>query len=491
MSEFLSPSRPQPRRRPLRNSWLLLLAGLPALFAASAVQAAAPGESCHLPGHDKPLRCLSVSVPRDYQDPAAGELVLHVTVAPAFREHAKADPLFVLAGGPGQSGSSIVYLLEAAFQRIRATRDIVFIDQRGTGKSGRLICDSLMRTETTDPAQLEQLMRDCFQSLKVNFAHYNTDASVQDLERVREVLGAAQVNVWGGSYGTRYGQAYARAYPERVRSLILDGVAAPDQNIGLIGGDTGRAFAQLKQQCADDAACSKAFPDFAAQLDALIARSETGTDSIRFAHPVTGADTQWPLLKDGFAEQVRTMLYAPQTAVRLPWLIAQAHAGNWGPFAAVAVNNQSWAQDTMAVGMTLAVLCAEDIAHVTPEQALAESPLSFLGNSWATRFQRWCGMVNVPKRERPSTAKLDVPTLLLSGDRDPVTPPSRAEQAMQFLGKAQHLIAKNAGHGVSHLGCAPKLLRAFVDDPAQTLDGKCLDELTPSPFPVSAAGATP
>ena len=466
--------------------------GLALAFCGTSAEAAAsPGRACHLPGQDTPLRCLNVVVPRDYAQPQAGSIQLHVTIAPAFREKAKADPVFVLAGGPGQSGSSIIFLLEAGLQRVRATRDIVFIDQRGTGKSGKLSCDALQRSETLDPDQAEREMVTCLKSLQPELRYYTTRAAAQDMDKVRQYLGFAQINLWGGSYGTRLAQAYAHQFPKQLRSMVIDGVTSPQQNIGLMSGETGRAFQLLRESCEKDAGCHAKFPQFGQQLDSLMARAKRGDEIIRFRHPVTGKDSQVPLRFEGLGEAMRTMLYQPQIATRLPWLVQQAHQGNWQPLMAMWTSNTSWSQDSMAIGLTLAVLCGEDVAHITPEQAQAEISRSFLADGWTKKMQRWCGVINVPPQPRPASGPLQVPTLILSGQLDPVTPPQRAEEAMKFLPNSQHIVAQQVGHIVSPHGCTARLLRQFYDEPSKKVDASCLKEIGKSPFVMSAAGAEP
>ncbi len=457
----------------------------------SALAAKLPGKSCHLPGQEGPLRCLFVDVPLDYQQTAKGKLALHVTIAPAFREQAKADPVFVLAGGPGQSGSAIVMMLDAGMQRVRATRDIIFIDQRGTGKSGKLGCEEMVRNESLDPDTNEKLLTDCLTKLKPDLSHYTTKAAAQDIDTVRRVLGFKTINLWGGSYGSRLAQEYAHQFPQQLRSMVIDGVAAPQQNIGLISGDTGRAVGLLVEKCQQDAACQRTFPHFKQQLDELMVRAKSGTEVIRFKHPVTAKESQMPLRHESLAEVLRGMLYSPIGAARLPWMVQQAHAGNWQPLIAASYVNQNWSQDGMAIGLTLAVLCGEDIAHLQPAEVLAETPLSFVGDSWARKMQRWCDIVKLPKRERPSQGKITTPTLLLSGATDPITPPSRAIQALEFLPNGQHLIAKQVGHIVTMQGCTQRLIRQFFDDPRKKLDGACLNEIGKTPFVMSAAGAEP
>ena len=479
-----------------RAGVLAALAALAPLVSAAAPAAPAnpdrlaAASNCHLPGHDMPLRCFVIDVPKDYAQPGKGTLKLHVAVAPAFREGARPDPLFVLAGGPGQAGSIMAILLDSTFNHARATRDIVLIDQRGTGKSGKLGCPELDRTDVIDPDQQDQMLAACLRGMQVDFNDYSTEAAARDLEQVRLALNARQVNVWGASYGTRLAQAYARLYPQSVRSMVIDGVASPQQNIGLMSRNTGRAMALLRQQCEQDAQCRTTFPQFAAQLDALIARSAKGNEIIHFINPLNGKAQQLPFRLDGFGEMVRSMLYAPHQAVRLPWLVMQAHDGNWQPFMAQAFSGGEMGQ-SMAIGLELAVLCSEDVPYMSPDQIQAERGLSFIGDSWSKRLQRYCAVIHVKPHPRQDNRVIQTPTLLLSGVRDPVTPPESAEEAMRTLPNSQHLQAPQLGHNVSMFGCAPKLLRQFLDAPEQKLDGKCLAELPASPFVMSAAGAQP
>ena len=145
----------------------------------------------------------------------------------------------------------------------------------------------------------------------------------------------------------------------------------------------------------------------------------------------------------------------------------------------------------MAVGLTMAIACAEDIPRLTPNIVASEMAASFLKGLQVQQWPRWCAHISVPVAPYVEPAMLDTPTLLLSGALDPVTPPHRAEEAMKSLNRAQHIVAANVGHGLSHLGCGPKLLREFLDAPEATLDGKCVDEIPLPPFVINAAGPTP
>jgi len=473
---------------------LATLLGAVSLTTAAAelpLPVAKQGESCHLPHYEEPLRCVPVEVPVDYAAPTGDSLTLHVTVAPAFRETAKADPLFVLAGGPGQAGSDIVYLLERAFKRVRATRDIVFMDLRGTGKSGKLGCDSLNVSESVSETEQERLVKECLGVLKAPYPHYNTANGARDLDEVRKALAYSAVNVWGGSYGTRLGQAYARAFPASVRALILDSVAAPDQILGVWGGDAQRALEAMFVHCEQQPVCNQTYPTLRGDFTLLAANVAAGAVTLKFNHPRTATPDAFVLPYSAFAETIRTMLYSAETTARLPFVITESSHGNWKPFIAQLYAQSDWSNDAMAIGLTLSIVCAEDMPRLTAAIIADETTASFLKGQAVHLWPRWCNAVNVPAVPYTEASVLATPTLLLSGVLDPVTPPHRAESAMKTLTKAQHIVAENVGHGLSHLGCGPKLLREFLDAPEQKLDGSCVNEIPLPPFVINAAGPTP
>jgi pimeloyl-ACP methyl ester carboxylesterase len=467
----------------------ILLLGALLMAAAPSTSAAAATRSCHLPGVEEALRCLTLPVPLEPGKPAT--LNLHVTIAPALRQGARPDPLFVLAGGPGEAGSDVLPLLSTAFKRVRATRDIVFIDQRGTGLSGKLECPA----DGGDDAKLSDLeadaaMRRCIAASKAPFAAYTTAAAARDIETVRRALGYGTINLWGGSYGTRLAQAYARAYPAGVRTLLLDAVAAPDQVIPAGGRDAQAALDQLFAQCAKDAACARAYPNLRGEFDALVARLDAATLKLNLPDPRTARQVDVTMTSARLLDTVRNMLYSPADARRLPFLVHSASEGRWQPFVA----RRNLAADFSAEGspatlLHLAVVCAEDMPRFTP--ALAASDASPLTRTLGDRLRGLCRAMNVPPVPATAPTRIAAPVLLLSGAQDPVTPPHRARDAARFMANAQLLTAPNVGHGVSQLGCAPRLLRAFLDRPEAKVDGTCLNEIPAPTFQLGSAGPQP
>jgi pimeloyl-ACP methyl ester carboxylesterase len=471
----------------------LILCACLGLLAGPGALAAAPAKterSCHLPGAEDTLRCITVPVPLDHGKPQGARLTLHVTIAPAFREAARPDPLFVLAGGPGEAGSDVLPLLSSAFRRARATRDIVFIDQRGTGLSGKLDCDSKRDEDDQDEARGDAELRACIAQSKAPFAAYTTGAAARDIEQVRRALGYGAINVWGGSYGTRLGQAYARAYPASVRSLVLDGVAAPEQVIPAGGRDSQAALDKLFGQCAADAGCRKAFPNVKNEFAALADKVTAGGVKVTLADPRTARPAQVSVTSMRFFGTVRSMLYSATDARRLPFLIHSAWQGRWEPF--IARRNLAGdfaAEGSSAMLLHLAVVCAEDVPRLTPQLLAADAAL--LTRPIAERMPAMCKEMRVPAVPYREPAAIEAPALLLSGALDPVTPPHRAAAAARRMTHAQQVVVANAGHGVSTLGCAPRLLREFLDRPRQALDAHCLSEIPAPTFQLGSAGPQP
>jgi len=467
------------------------LAAPPALAAPANPAGQPQARSCHMAGVEEALRCIKLPVALDYARPAAGTLSLHVTVAQALRESARPDPLFVLAGGPGEAGSDVLPLLSTAFRRVRATRDVVFIDQRGTGLSGKLECEAGADDDATlSDDQVDLAVRKCIGASRVPFADYTTANAARDIEQVRRALGYGKINLWGGSYGTRLGQTYARLYPASVRSLMLDAVAAPDQVIPAGGRDSQAALERLFDGCAQDIACRKAFPNLRAEYAGLLTRLEAGPMKLALPDPRTARQVETVMTGARMLGTVHSMLYSPGDARRLPFLIHSAAQGRWQPFVA----RRNLAADFNAEGspatlLHLAVVCAEDVPRLTP--ALLASDDSPLTRSLGGRLPGLCKVMNVPAVPYAAPARIAAPALLLSGGQDPVTPQHRAEDAAHFMAHAQLLTAPNAGHGVSQLGCAPRLLRSFLDHPQDKLDGACLNEIPAPTFQLGSAGPQP
>lgn len=469
-----------------------LLATLFAMFLAPALAHAQshPGKDCHLPGTEEALRCIRLTVPLDHHAPGA-TINLHVTVAPALRESARRDPLFLLAGGPGEAGSDLVPLLNSTFRKVRATRDIVLIDQRGTGLSGKLDCKPGKNSETATEDELLQQTRACIKGLNKHFNLFTTEQAARDIESVRGALGYGRINVWGGSYGSRLAQAYARLFPGSVRALILDGVAAPDQVVPAGAHDAQAALDALFKQCADDRVCSAAFPNLRAEFQSLTMRLTASPASLSLPDPRTAETTRITMTSMRFIGTVQNILYSQADSRRLPFLIHSAYQDRWQPFIARSNIARDFASEGPAMPLHLAVVCAEDFPRLTPQLLEEDTKGSFLNPTQIMRIGKMCEAMDVPAVPYKEPAMIEAPALLLSGALDPVTPPRRAEAARKYMKNAQHLVVRNAGHIVSPLGCAPRLLREFLDQPTAPVKANCLNEIPAPTFQLNSAGPQP
>jgi pimeloyl-ACP methyl ester carboxylesterase len=270
---------------------------------------------------------------------------------------------------------------------------------------------------------------------------------------------------------------------------VLDGVAAPDQVIPAGGRDGQAALDKLFAQCRADAACHKAYPNLRAEFDALAARAEAGL-KLSIADPRTAQPVSFTMTGPRFLGTVHNILYSPADARRLPFLLHSAYQGRWEPFVARHNVAGDLASDaSSAILLHLAVVCAEDVPRMTP--ALMKEDASKLTRPLADRIPALCKVLNVPAAPYAEPTAIQAPALLLSGALDPVTPPRRAEAAARSMRKARQLVVANAGHGVSQLGCAPRLLRSFLDRPDSKLDAACLAEIPAPTFQLGSAGPQP
>jgi pimeloyl-ACP methyl ester carboxylesterase len=470
---------------------IALLALLCLTQSVGQAATSAPGRGCHLPGAEEGLRCLSLAVPLFHDQPQRGSLTLHVTVAPAYREQALADPLYVLAGGPGQAGSEVLAPILASLRRVRATRDIVIIDQRGTGRSGHLECASLEGLDQRDEAVVLDVLKTCVAGLKTPLAAYTTLASARDIDAVRRALAHGAINLFGASYGTRLAQAYARLYPKHTRTLVLDGVVAPDQVIPAGGRDGQSALDLLLQQCQADAHCQRAFPALRQEIAGLSGRLAKAPAKISMRHPRTAEPHVETLSRQDFINTLHRALYTPFDSRRLPYFVHSAWQGRWEPL--VTYRNLARDQTSTSVStlMHLAVICAEDAPRLDAAALAEDARDSFLGDGLLLMLDPACKVIKVPSAAQPAPTRIAAPVLMLSGALDPVTPPRRAEAAARHMAAAQHLVAREAGHNVSSLGCAGRLMRSFLDQPAHKLDGACLNEVRSSQFQLGNAGPHP
>jgi pimeloyl-ACP methyl ester carboxylesterase len=435
-----------------------------------------------------------------YEDRAAQQgrtIYLRIIVLPALGNEPRPDPLFFLAGGPGQGAAEMARPLRAMFQRVQADRDIVLVDQRGTGKSHPLNCKSddeslAVLSESLDTGMAR--LRQCMDALDADLRLYTTPIAMDDLNDVRQFLGYDKINLYGGSYGTRAALVYLRQHEATVRSVILDGVAPPDMRLPLFfARDAQRALDRLLADCEGDAPCRAKYPQLGQRLRTLVAALDASPQQVRLTHPRTGIAEDVHVDGEFLVSVLFGALYAPLTSTLLPELIARAEGRDFQGLLALAMANEGLG-DNMALGMQLSVVCAEDFPRITPDQITRAAADTVFSTHLMTARLKACefwprGSVDASYYEPVRSA---VPTLVLSGELDPVTPPEWGESVLPHLSNARHIVVPATGHGAIATGCGLRIATQFINTASvDGLDTACLQGLRRPPFFMTPAGPDP
>lgn len=424
------------------------------------------------------------------ENPAADDganIGLNILRLPAINPVPKDDPLFIIAGGPGQSAVEVAQHLFYAFEDVRKSRDIIFIDQRGTGKSNPLQCDGLAAMAQSLP--IEELkearataLRECVDELGERVAFYTTPYAVQDMESVRVALGYQKINVWGVSYGTRVALEYMRRYPHAVRTCVLDGLAPASIALPWSAEtDAMNALAAINQQCAALADCQKRYGDLIAKAEAVSLRLAAGPVAVEIKHPSTRLPYRVDMSVELFASVVRLALYSRDLARILPLAIHQAYEEDYQLITAlISLAERRSGFADISLGMHFTVLCNEDYPQYQAREFVESEHFLRLGavKSSAEICAQW---PRFPLPEKFLTElHSDVPTLLLSGARDPVTPPVWAEQVKAGLTRVKHGVAPGGHHSITRDGCVAKVIAQFIHTgDIERLDIACIEKILP------------
>lgn len=448
--------------------------------------------------------CAPFSQPEDRTQPDGRRIDFRLALIRSDAAKVADDPLVLLAGGPGQAATESWPQVAGALALARRTRHVILLDQRGTGGSNALRCDDTADqagdvreaalAHAPDADRGRALTQRCLQTIagRADPKLYTTTAAVEDLEALRQAIGAPKLNLVGISYGTRVAQQYARRYPDGVRSLVLDGVVPNDIALGV---DFARSLDDALRArfalCDASPECHARFGDVYADLYALRARLQQKAQPVSLRDPLTYVPLTHDLDADTFAGLVRLYAYAPETAALLPLAIHEAASGNAAPLMGQASLITADLGATLTSGMGLSVFCAEDADLLKPRP---EDDALILGGDFVRTLQAQCEIW--PRGSRPedfhAALRSDVPSLLLSGEYDPVTPPRYGEQTARGLSRSRHLVAPGQGHNVIGRGCMPRLVARFVDKlETSDLDAGCIADMGPTPFFLDYNGASP
>lgn len=505
-----------PARAVIVSSLLASLVVLSAPLAhaasgASAASAPAPAAStgalseCRIPGLRNSVLCGMVRRPLDPARKGSPTIDVHYVVVPAMARRKLPDPVFLLAGGPGQSAIDLAPSAMGSFARLVNRRDIVFVDQRGTGRSAPLDCDDTTReplADQSDPERQFHRLMDCKARLlklpyiqtPADLGAFTTPLAMQDLDAVRRQLGVDRINLVGASYGTRAALEYQRQFPAAVRRSVIDGVAPADMVLPTSFSVDGQAaFDAVLTACEREAACKSSYPTLRGDWAALLARLPK---PVTAAHPLTGQPEHFTLTREMVLGAVRGPLYVPSLAAALPAAITEAAQGRFEGLMGVSALLSARKGTQLAMGMHFSVVCSEDMPLMEAPGAPVDAaragrqggPGADFGDEQARMYRRACAAW--PRGPVPAAfytvPRSGSPVLLLSGGLDPATPPRHAARVAQALGPlAQHVVVPNAGHGVMNIGCMRDVIYRFIDAvddrDAVAVDASCVKAIPRPP----------
>jgi pimeloyl-ACP methyl ester carboxylesterase len=464
--------------------------------------ACARPESSTRPGWLKPCaldqikgdaRCGTYEVFEDRAARQGRRIGLRVVVLPATARPAP-DPIVFFAGGPGDSAVGNAGYVAATLGGARRSRDIILIDQRGTGGSHQLTCNLYPGTGVarfTRAFMPPEAVETCRTGLstQANLGLYTTTIAVDDVAEVIEALGYDRVNLAGASYGTRMAQVFLRRHPRRVRTAILLGVSPLADRIPItFPRDAQTALDGLLAECERTPECRSAFPQLRAEAVAVFERAKRGAIDVTVRDRESGETVNVSLPGDMVGEVVRWMLYSPVSARRIPDLIHRAASGDWRPLAEAAIARR---RDTMTpggIGLYLSVTCAEDLPGIDPAEASHEAAGTFLGDYRFREQRAACGRWaagGVPDDFHEPVVS-DAPVLLLSGALDPVTPADAGADVAARLKNSLHIVVPAGAHGFGGMAgeeCLRRVQADFIERGSVAgLETSCVANIRPPGF---------
>ena len=457
------------------------------------------------PAPTRALRCGSVLVPEARDGTSSTRMVeLAVVIVKSDSATPALDPLVFLQGGPGGGGTDftvgLTRMAGGPLAAVLARRDVLSIDQRGTGRSLPLLdCPEAAPTAGgMMPPPMGMVVdisatplgkcRARLTAAGVDLNHYTTAAAAEDVEDVRRALGYQTWNLLGGSYGTRLALEVARRHPAGLRTLLLDSVNPPDVDLlAEAGPNNMRVLDVLFAGCAAQPACATAYPG----LDRAFLEVVGSLDAM--PAPLLGGVV--PLDGETFLQLSLLLLRSPATMAELPEIVFQAREKRFTIVERVLVQLvQSMAgggAGGIAMGLHLSVMCSDYLPFSSRDaidrlgatlRAELRAPLMRAALGYLDNCRIWNVRPSPAAIAQPVTS--GIPSLVLAGSLDPATPPSWAERAARTLSSSHYFELKGVSHGVFPTPCGSALLAPFLDAPTQKPAPDCLAALADVQFRV-------
>ena len=459
------------------------------LQAASTIRQPLVLKDCEVQGFKGKAKCGTLEVYEDRAARKGRKINLNIVVLPATGDKREPDPIFYFAGGPGSAATEEAAGAAQVYAKIHEHRDLVFVDQRGTGASNPLNCNLYNADDLQ--SQLGYFfplddIRKCRTQLepKADLKLYTTTIAMDDIDDARGALGYDRINLIGGSYGTRAALTYLKRHPQHVRTATLQGISPTNQFMpGDFAQQTERALQGVLSECVADQQCNHAFPNIKAEAQSVLAQLIKGPVEVEVQKPGSSERVKVKLSRDLAAEAIRYMLYSPVPASRVPLMIHTAAQGNFVPLTRAALQFRTNIVATGSNGMYLSVTCAEDLPWIKPGEGERMAANTFLGDYRLVQQREVCALWPraTIESDYSQPVRSDVPVLIVTGEWDPVTPPSNAERTAKTLKNSLNIVVPHGAHGLGGLegiDCIDRISTEFIErGTAKGIDTSCVQSI--------------
>ncbi len=419
---------------------------------------------------------------------------LNFIILPARTNNPAPDPIFAFHGGPGVGAATSPEGFARYCDRARWDREVVLIDQRGTGLSNRLHCErigdpNLAQTYLQDMFP-EDFVKNCRKKLQknANLRYYHTMMALGDFDDLREVLGYEHINLMGGSYGCYTAIQYMKYYPERVRSSFIFSIALPHLLYPAnLARDTQNALERLFVDCAADPQSGADYPNLSQQLNQVLTRLQQGPITVNIINPINGQPETVSFTHNNFIHGLRSMLYSSGASRWIPAFIHWASNGHYAPIVEYTADNLYEMNDYLMDGMLLCVTCTETIPFIDFNVARTQAQGTMMGTYRLDQQQRACELWvrgNIPAGFN-DPVHLDIPTLMVNGENDPTTPSINGLILSNYFHNSKFIVIPNARHGVGGVmeNCLDDIIALFYAQAStENIDSSCVNTNTRPPF---------
>ena len=476
---------------------ILVLCSVVTLLAAFSAPSTAPATSsnsavaltpCHVEGVKEELRCGRYEVFENRRTQTERKLPLKIVVIPARHPHPDQGPVFYMAGGPGETATELTGLVKSWGDDDE--HDVVIVDERGTADGHRLDCkspgsDDNLEAYLNGPFDAAAA-RTCRKELQKQYdlSQYTTPNFADDIDEIRDAMGYDKININAGSFGTYAAQIYIRRHGEHARAVYLTSLVTLADRVPLYHARSAQqGLDQLFKDCEEDPACHAGYPHLREDFAALLKKTHEQPVTTFVRHPVTGARTEIHFSERAFADAIRVMMY--HNARDVPFLIEQAAAGNFSPFAEAGLRANRDIYSGGSMGLHYCITCNEFVSRIHPEEVEPATRGSYLG-SWRVRAQI-AACQEWPKTDLPADYfepfQLRTPTVVVSGADDPASrPPNDREIVRSYLPDAIQLLVPGATHTPEN-DCTRSIRhQLYRTGTTNGLDVSCVNNIRPPPF---------